>query len=84
MWKIDLFFISDGGSMDPGDHPSFVNRFEQTLLSARSRVTTHIGLGGTVSTNAENGFAVVLARGWTMSIPNLWQDREQQVTTLAV
>ena len=26
--KFDLFFISDGLAMDPGDHPSFVNRFE--------------------------------------------------------
>ena len=39
--KFDLFFISDGVSMDPGDHPSFVNRFEPlTLLSALSMVTT--------------------------------------------
>ena len=39
--KFDLFFISDGLAMDPGDHPSFVNRFEPlTLLSALSMVTT--------------------------------------------
>jgi hypothetical protein len=25
--KFDLFFISDGLAMDPGDHPSFLNRF---------------------------------------------------------
>src|ERR1051326_741791 len=38
--KFDLFFISDGLTMDPGDHPSFVNRFEPlTLLSALSTVT---------------------------------------------
>src|SRR5436190_20772828 len=44
--KFDLFFISDGLAMDPGDHPSFVNRFEPlTLLSALSTVTTHVGLG---------------------------------------
>ncbi len=50
--KFDLFFISDGVSMDPGDHPSFVNRFEPlTLLSALSMVTTHVGLGATVSTS---------------------------------
>ena len=35
--KFDLFFISDGLAMDPGDHPSFVNRFEPlTLLAALS------------------------------------------------
>ena len=50
--KFDLFFISDGLAMDPGDHPSFVNRFEPlTLLSALSTVTTHVGLGATVSTS---------------------------------
>jgi len=39
--KFDLFFISDGLAMDPGDHPSFANRFEPlTLLSALSAVTT--------------------------------------------
>ena len=39
--KFDLFFISDGLAMDPGDHPSFVNRFEPlTLLAALSAVTT--------------------------------------------
>ena len=38
--KFDLFFISDGLVMDPGDHPSFVNRFEPlTLLAALSAVT---------------------------------------------
>jgi len=26
--KFDLFFISDSLVMDPGDHPSFVSRFE--------------------------------------------------------
>ena len=53
--KFDLFFISDGVSMDPGDHPSFINRFEPlTLLSALSMVTTHIGLGATVSTSSAN------------------------------
>ena len=49
--KFDLFFISDGLVMDPGDHPSFLNRFEPlTLLSALGMVTRHIGLGATVST----------------------------------
>src|SRR5215471_9041445 len=50
--KFDLFFISDALMMDPGDHPSFANRFEPlTLLSALSAVTTHVGLGATVSTS---------------------------------
>ena len=50
--KFDLFFISDSPVMDPGDHPSFMNRFEPlTLLSALSMVTRHIGLGATVSTS---------------------------------
>ena len=50
--KFDLFFISDGLAMDPGDHPSFISRFEPlTLLSALSAATTHIGLGATVSTS---------------------------------
>src|SRR6185312_15813957 len=30
--KFDLFFISDGSLMDPGDHPSFTTRFEPTTL----------------------------------------------------
>ena len=50
--KFDLLFISDGLDMDPGDHPSFVCRFEPTtLLSALSAATSRIGLGGTVSTS---------------------------------
>ena len=60
--KFDLFFISDGVSMDPGDHPSFVNRFEPlTLLSALSMVTTHVGLGATVSTSFGEPFHVARA-----------------------
>jgi FMN-dependent oxidoreductase (nitrilotriacetate monooxygenase family) len=48
--------------MDPGDHPSFVNRFEPlTLLSALSMVTTHIGLGATVSTSFGEPFHVARA-----------------------
>src|SRR6059058_4370078 len=48
--KFDLFFISDSVVMDPGDHPSFVNRFEpMTLLAALSVVTRHIGLGAASS-----------------------------------
>ena len=60
--KFDLFFISDGLAMDPGDHPSFVNRFEPlTLLSALSASTTHIGLGATVSTSFGEPFHVARA-----------------------
>jgi FMN-dependent oxidoreductase (nitrilotriacetate monooxygenase family) len=60
--KFDLFFISDGLAMDPGDHPSFVNRFEPlTLLAALSATTTHIGLGATVSTSFGEPFHVARA-----------------------
>ena len=38
--KFDLFFISDSVVMDPGDHPSFVNRFEPTTLLAALSMTT--------------------------------------------
>jgi FMN-dependent oxidoreductase (nitrilotriacetate monooxygenase family) len=57
--KFDLFFISDSVVMDPGDHPSFLNRFEPlTLLAAISMVTRHIGLGATVSTSFSEPFNV--------------------------
>ena len=57
--KFDLFFISDGLAMDPGDHPSFLNRFEpMTLLAALSMVTRHVGLGATVSTSFSEPFHV--------------------------
>jgi N-acetyl-S-(2-succino)cysteine monooxygenase len=60
--KFDLFFISDGLAMDPGDHPSFVNRFEPlTLLAALSGVTRHVGLGATVSTSFGEPFHVARA-----------------------
>jgi FMN-dependent oxidoreductase (nitrilotriacetate monooxygenase family) len=49
--KFDLLFVSDGLSMDPGDHPSFLCRFEPTtLISVLSASTRHLGLGATVST----------------------------------
>src|SRR5258708_27705549 len=49
--KFDLVFISDGLTFDAGDHPSFLCRFEPTtLISALSAMTTHVGLGATVST----------------------------------
>src|SRR5438067_5708198 len=57
--KFDLLFISDSVVMDPGDHPSFVNRFEpMTLLAALSVVTRHVGLGATVSTSLSGPFHV--------------------------
>ena len=50
--KFDLLFVSDGLVMDPGDHPSFLCRFEPTtLITALSATTRHIGLGATVSTS---------------------------------
>jgi FMN-dependent oxidoreductase (nitrilotriacetate monooxygenase family) len=60
--KFDLFFISDGLAMDPGDHPSFISRFEpMTLLAALSMVTRHIGLGATVSSSFSEPFNVARA-----------------------
>jgi FMN-dependent oxidoreductase (nitrilotriacetate monooxygenase family) len=60
--KLDLFFISDSSAMDPGDHPSFLNRFEpMTLLSALAMVTRHIGLGATVSTSFNEPYNVARA-----------------------
>src|SRR2546426_4862936 len=57
--KFDLFFISDAVLMDPGDHPSFINRFEpMTLLAALSTQTRHIGLGATVSTSFSEPYHV--------------------------
>src|ERR1700688_1726899 len=57
--KFDLLFISDGLVMDPGDHPSFLCRFEPTtLISVLSAVTTHIGLGATVSTSFNEPYNV--------------------------
>ena len=57
--KFDLFFISDSMVMDPGDHPSFITRFEPTtLISALSTVTKHVGLGATVSTSFSEPFNV--------------------------
>src|SRR5262249_3741625 len=50
--KFDLVFVSDGLVMDPGDHPSFLCRFEPTtLISALSLSTRYVGLGATVSTS---------------------------------
>ena len=50
--KFDLLFISDSLVMNPADHPSFLCRFEpMTLISMISGMTTHLGLGATVSTS---------------------------------
>ena len=57
--KFDLLFISDSMVMDPGDHPSFLCRFEPTtLITALSAATTHVGLGATVSTSFNEPFNV--------------------------
>jgi FMN-dependent oxidoreductase (nitrilotriacetate monooxygenase family) len=57
--KFDLFFISDSVIMDPGDHPSFISRFEPTtLISALSTVTRCVGLGATVSTSFSEPYNV--------------------------
>jgi FMN-dependent oxidoreductase (nitrilotriacetate monooxygenase family) len=57
--RFDLLFISDGLVMDPGDHPSFLCRFEPTtLISVLSAATTHIGLGATVSTSFNEPYNV--------------------------
>ena len=57
--KFDLFFLGDNLAMDPKDHPSFIHRFEpMTVLSALSVVTSHIGLGATMSTSFSEPFHV--------------------------
>jgi N-acetyl-S-(2-succino)cysteine monooxygenase len=62
--KFDLFFVSDSLVMDPGDHPSFVSRFEPTtLIGALSAVTRYVGLGATVSTSFSEPFNVARAFG---------------------
>src|SRR6185437_6650443 len=44
--KFDLLFVSDGLVMNPGDHPSFLCRFEPTtLISVLAGSTTHLALG---------------------------------------
>src|SRR5205823_8831566 len=45
--------------MDPGDHPSFLCRFEPTtLITALAMGTTHVGLGATLSTSFNEPFNV--------------------------
>src|SRR5215469_1032532 len=62
--RFDLLFISDSMVMDPGDHPSFLCRFEPTtLISVLAASATHIGLGATVSTSFSEPFNVARAFG---------------------
>ena len=57
--RFDLVFVSDGLVMDPGDHPSFLNRFEPTsLIAALSACTSRVGLGATVSTSFSEPYNV--------------------------
>src|SRR5580698_3255152 len=57
--KFDLLFVSDGLVMNPGDHPSFLCRFEPTtLISVLSAITTHLGLGATVSSSYSEPYNV--------------------------
>lgn len=69
--KFDLLFISDSMVMNPGDHPSFLCRFEPTtLISVLSATTTHIGLGATVSTSFNEPFNVARIFGSIDHISN--------------
>jgi len=57
--KFDLLFVSDGLVMNPGDHPSFLCRFEPTtLISVLSAATKHLGLGATISTSYSEPYNV--------------------------
>ena len=57
--KLDLFFISDSVAMTLDSHPSTISRFEPTaLITALATVTSHIGLGATVSTSFSEPFNV--------------------------
>jgi N-acetyl-S-(2-succino)cysteine monooxygenase len=57
--KFDLVFVSDSMVMNPGDHPSFLCRFEPTtLITALAMCTTHVGLGATVSTSFSEPYNV--------------------------
>ena len=69
--KFDLLFISDSMVMDPGDHPSFMCRFEPTtLIAALAAWTTRIGLGATVSTSFAEPFNVARIFGSIDHISN--------------
>ena len=69
--KFDLLFVSDGLVMNPGDHPSFLCRFEPTtLISVLSAITTRIGLGATVSTSYSEPYNVARTFGSIDHISN--------------
>src|SRR4051794_14981475 len=69
--KFDLLFISDSMVMKPGDHPSFLCRFEPTtLISVLAATTTHIGLGATVSSSYAEPFNVARIFGSIDHISN--------------
>ncbi|MBP2150394.1 LLM class flavin-dependent oxidoreductase [Xanthobacter flavus] len=58
----DLIFMGDNLNADPAAHPSYTARLEPlTLLSAIAGSTTHIGLGGTVSTTYSDPYTVARA-----------------------
>ena len=60
--KFDMIFMSDHLHADPKAHPSFIVRFEPlTMLGAIAMVTSHIGLGATVSTTYSDPFTVARA-----------------------
>ncbi len=69
--KFDLLFVSDGLVMNPGDHPSFLCRFEPTtLISVLSAITTHLGLGATVSSSYSEPYNVARIFGSIDHISN--------------
>lgn len=58
----DLIFMGDNLNADPAAHPSYTARLEPlTLLAAIAGATTHIGLGGTVSTTYSDPYTVARA-----------------------
>jgi FMN-dependent oxidoreductase (nitrilotriacetate monooxygenase family) len=60
--KLDMFFIADSVAMEFDYPPSFLSRHEPTtLLAALSVATSHIGLGGTVSTSFSEPYNVARA-----------------------
>jgi N-acetyl-S-(2-succino)cysteine monooxygenase len=69
--KFDLLFVSDGLVMNPGDHPSFLCRFEPTtLISVLSAITSHLGLGATVSSSYSEPYNVARIFGSIDHISN--------------
>ncbi|MBX9758286.1 MAG: LLM class flavin-dependent oxidoreductase [Beijerinckiaceae bacterium] len=55
----DLLFVGDGLAANLRSHPSYTVRLEPlTMLAAISMVTTHVGLGATMSTTYSDPFTV--------------------------